>query len=276
MLTYVTVGHNAIPRNVACCEVTVNLPSFAATATAGGTHVDSVFVVDDLTQHKQLCQRPYVTEYPYGRFYAGVPITTPAGINIGAYCILDDVPRAGISPDELTFMRDMSQTVMAHLDTVRALYEREQTTHLVNGLGDFVRNSVTNSQPPPTTKTMPVDERGDSQDSVVPTNVESLVLLVYLVLPELQPNSHRMNTSTTKPQAQRTAKTWHLNPLRYLVQTLSPRRIAMLRQVFAPISNWIRVLQWCRKIYPNLSVQPRQSPVKVFVHLFPNPTRLSG
>jgi GAF domain-containing protein len=75
VLTLRAVGHSIIPRDVACCEVTVNLPSFAATASAHGDNRDSVFVVDDLTQHPDLQNRPYVTEFPNGRYYAGVPIT---------------------------------------------------------------------------------------------------------------------------------------------------------------------------------------------------------
>ena len=75
MLTLEVVGHSCIPRDVACCEVTVDLPSFSATASAHGDYRDSVFVVDDLTKHPDLKSRAYVTEFPNGRYYAGVPIT---------------------------------------------------------------------------------------------------------------------------------------------------------------------------------------------------------
>jgi hypothetical protein len=75
MLTLKAVGHSVIPRDVACCEITVNLPSFAATENAHADYRNSVFVVDDLTQHHDLGSRPYVTEFPNGRYYAGVPIT---------------------------------------------------------------------------------------------------------------------------------------------------------------------------------------------------------
>ncbi|GAB7333770.1 hypothetical protein MBLNU13_g05294t1 [Cladosporium sp. NU13] len=102
---------------------------------------DSVFVVNDLTLHPDLKNRPYVTGFPNGRFYAGVPITSSEGVNIGAYCILDDEPREFISERDLTFMRDMSRTVMTHLETIRALSEREQNNQMVAGLGDFVRNA---------------------------------------------------------------------------------------------------------------------------------------
>ena len=134
------LGYSVIPREIACCEVTVNLPAFDNTSS-NGHYRDNCFVVDDLTKHPDLRFRNYVTDFPHGRYYAGVPITTPAGVNIGAYCILDDKPRSGISDQELVFLRDMSQTVMTHLQTIRATSEREQNSRMVAGLGDFVRGT---------------------------------------------------------------------------------------------------------------------------------------
>jgi len=150
------MGHSIIPRDVACCETTVNLPSFPITAAADGDIRKSAFVVNDLTKHPDLSTRPYVTDFPNGRFYAGVPITTPSGVNIGAYCILDDKVRDGICERDLGFLRDMSQTVVNHLESVRALSERQQTNRMVAGLGDFVRGtSGAARNAPPATHMVP-------------------------------------------------------------------------------------------------------------------------
>lgn len=135
------LGHAKIPRNIACCELTVNLPSFSPSSSTMNGERDSVFVVNDLTKNSQTSDRPFVTGFPNGRFYAGVPITAPSGINIGAYCILGDEPRDGVSDKDLMFLRDMSRTVMTHLETVRAQAERERATHMVTGLGAFVKRS---------------------------------------------------------------------------------------------------------------------------------------
>ena len=154
------MGHSVIPRDVACCETTVNLPSFPTSHAAEAELSKSAFIVNDLTAHPDLSTRPYVTGYPNGRFYAGVPITTSTGVNIGAYCILDDAVRDGVSKDELTFLGDMSQTIMAHLETVRALAERQRSNRMVAGLGDFVRGaSDAGRQGPPATN-MPLHESG--------------------------------------------------------------------------------------------------------------------
>jgi signal transduction histidine kinase/CheY-like chemotaxis protein len=154
----VWMGHSVIPRDVACCETTINLPSFPISIAAGDDIKGSVFVVNDLTKHPDLSTRPYVTGYPNGRFYAGVPITTPSGVNIGAYCILDDKVRDGISEEELVFLRDMSQTVMTHLETVRALFERQQTNRMVAGLGEYVRGAAEEGSKASPATNMPLDK----------------------------------------------------------------------------------------------------------------------
>ncbi|KAF3004768.1 hypothetical protein E8E13_001459 [Curvularia kusanoi] len=157
------MGHSVIPRDVACCEVTVNLPSFPITSDAAdGDMRKSAFIVNDLTKHPDLCTRPYVTGYPNGRFYAGVPITTSSGVNIGAYCILDDKVRDGVSDEDLVFLRDMSQTVMTHLETVRALSERQQINRMVAGLGDFVRGASDAGREAPPATNMPLREQAEA------------------------------------------------------------------------------------------------------------------
>lgn len=164
MLTSFAVGHSIVPRDVACCEVTVNLPAFPVHNTSTTDYSQNVFVVNDLSNHPTLHARPYVSEWPYGRSYVGVPITTPEGVNIGAYCVLDDKPREAVSQTELLFMRDMSQTVMSHLETVRALSERSQRNQLVTGLGSFVRNTMYSKPQRHPTGTMPrADGTADSR-----------------------------------------------------------------------------------------------------------------
>jgi signal transduction histidine kinase/CheY-like chemotaxis protein len=146
------MGHSVIPRDVACCETTVNLPLFPISAIADGDIRKSAFVVNDLSKHSDLCTRPFVTGFPNGRFYAGVPITTPSGVNIGAYCILDDEVRDGVSDADLMFLRDMSQTITTHLETVCVLSQQQQINRMVTGLGDYVRGAAdAGSKAPPAT-----------------------------------------------------------------------------------------------------------------------------
>lgn len=78
------------------------------------------------------------------RFYAGVPIRSPSGINIGVYCVLDNKPRPdGLTDDQIQFVRDISQTVMDYLHAKRSneWYRREE--RMVRGLGSFVEGQAT-------------------------------------------------------------------------------------------------------------------------------------
>ena len=98
----------------------------------------SVHIIQDLREDPKFCDQPFVTASPGARFYAGVPIRTARGINIGAYCLLDDESRKGLNESELQFMRHMAITVMNHLEMVRAKAQHERATRMVTGIGAFV------------------------------------------------------------------------------------------------------------------------------------------
>ena len=66
-----------------------------------------VTVIPDLTKDVAFARKEFVMNYPFGRFYAGVPITTPQGFNIGAYCIVDDQARDGLTPSETGLLKEM-------------------------------------------------------------------------------------------------------------------------------------------------------------------------
>jgi hypothetical protein len=98
-----------------------------------------VSVVLDLDQDERFCD----IQDPQKRFYIGVPIRSPAGINIGVYCVFDDKPRQQVSAEEIQFIRDMSRTVMDYLEAKRSheCYRREE--RMVRGLGSFVEGKAT-------------------------------------------------------------------------------------------------------------------------------------
>ncbi|CAK3934150.1 Hybrid signal transduction histidine kinase B [Lecanosticta acicola] len=132
------LGHTVIPRGFSVCEHTVNLPSNQGSNKDDPTSSGLIHIVNDLSDDTRFCDRPFVTGEPNARFYAGVPITTPRGINIGAYCVLDDKKREGLSTDGMNFMRDMAATVMTHLEMVRATAEHKIGTQMIAGLGAFI------------------------------------------------------------------------------------------------------------------------------------------
>ncbi|KAK3627616.1 hypothetical protein LTR56_012704 [Elasticomyces elasticus] len=133
------LGHTVIPRGFSICEETVaRLPSGDQADPFSLSHI-----INDLDEDTQFCGRPYVVDGPKAKFYAGVPITTSKGINIGAYCCLDDKKRDGLDAKSIAFLHDMAKTVMTHLEHVRAKAEHERGTRMVSALGAFVEGAQT-------------------------------------------------------------------------------------------------------------------------------------
>lgn len=95
-------------------------------------------IINNLSNDTRFCNRPYVKDGPKARFYAGVPITTPKGINIGALCALDDKPRDGLNPPDIHFLQQMATTVMSHLELVRARNDNQTSRGMTESLGAFI------------------------------------------------------------------------------------------------------------------------------------------
>ena len=120
------------------CDTTIKL---AATPEPDGT--SRLNVINDLSEDVRFCGLPYVAGGPLMKFYAGVPITTGRGINIGAFCVLDDEVRPDLLPDEKAFMRHMSNTIMTHLEQVRAQSYHLRGMRMVEALDAFVEGNTT-------------------------------------------------------------------------------------------------------------------------------------
>ena len=109
-----------------CCEARGNTIFELASASQENeglsaqdpNSVSVVHIINDLTQDTRFCDRSYVKDGPKARFYAGVPICTSRGINIGALCVLDENPRDGLEPGQMEFLQSMASAVMSHLELV--------------------------------------------------------------------------------------------------------------------------------------------------------------
>ncbi|PPJ56157.1 hypothetical protein CBER1_09171 [Cercospora berteroae] len=132
------LGFTKIPRGLSVCEVTVDLPRNQG-SHAGNSDTEAVaHIVNNLAEDTRFCNRPYVQHGPKARFYAGVPITTARGINIGALCVLDDQPRDGLDASQVDFLRTMAASVMSHLELVKAKQDNQRSHNMNAALGAFM------------------------------------------------------------------------------------------------------------------------------------------
>lgn len=122
------------------CEHTVNIPGANKGSNQNSDSAHEVHVINDFLEDQRFCHRPYVTDGPKARFYAGAPIKTPSGASIGAYCVLDDKPRDGITEEEADFLKHMAALVMGHLGKLRESAEFGRGARMLQGLGVITRH----------------------------------------------------------------------------------------------------------------------------------------
>ncbi|KAK0644409.1 hypothetical protein B0T16DRAFT_513907, partial [Cercophora newfieldiana] len=134
----------AIPRVNSLCEHVLTGPaelaSIPGTTDGAGPANLPVSVIPNLDEDPRFCH----IRDKNRRFYAGVPIRSPTGVNIGVYCVVDNKPRPdGLTKDQVQFVRDISKTVMDYLEAKRSSEWYRRGERMVRGLGSFVEGQAT-------------------------------------------------------------------------------------------------------------------------------------
>jgi PAS domain S-box-containing protein len=86
---------------------------------------NEVMVVPDATADERFAKNLLVTGEPNIRSYAGAPLRTPDGLNLGTLCAIDTVPRQ-FSLDEQQLLADLAALAMDELQLRIALREKSQ------------------------------------------------------------------------------------------------------------------------------------------------------
>ena len=91
--------------------------SFCGHALASG---QPLFAVPDLAADRRFAHNPWVTgENGENRFYAAAVLRDDQGLALGALCVLDDAPRAGLSEEEGATLARLADGVIDRLETLR-------------------------------------------------------------------------------------------------------------------------------------------------------------
>lgn len=79
-----------------------------------------VFVVPDARADARFRDNPLVTGMPHIRFYAGAPLRTPTGEQIGSLCIIDSKPHQGLDERAQAVLRDLAALTVDEMELRRA------------------------------------------------------------------------------------------------------------------------------------------------------------
>lgn len=108
----VGIDLRVLDRQVSFCSYTVTQPG--------------VLVVPDLRLDPRFVGNPLVTAPGGYRFYAGAPLTTPSGHNIGTLCVLDTAPREGVSAAEREALQNLAALAVDELELRRVVTEQQR------------------------------------------------------------------------------------------------------------------------------------------------------
>lgn len=107
---------------------------------------DELLEVENLLEDERFKEKFYVKEDPNLRFYAGVPLKTPKGHNIGALCVMDDEAKH-LSKWQKETLRILAEEVIARLELrlrQRQLEElNDQKDEILNIVSHDMRNPLT-------------------------------------------------------------------------------------------------------------------------------------
>lgn len=104
---------------------------------------DDLFVVPDALQDERFKNNPLVTGDPNIRFYAGMPIKTPDGHNIGTLCVIDTVARE-LDDNQRELLETLTHSVLHLLELRKNTLQVQQSKEVLRNLmrlnEDFIRS----------------------------------------------------------------------------------------------------------------------------------------
>ena len=102
---------------------------------------DEVLVINNTSKDKRLNGNKHLIGLQSVRFYAGMPIKSPGGINLGALCVIDFKPRE-LTEDQLQALRDLTKEVEYRIKLFRQNKQLSLNAKSLRKAAAFLDNST--------------------------------------------------------------------------------------------------------------------------------------
>ncbi|KAK2054652.1 hsp90-like protein [Colletotrichum caudatum] len=143
---HLLLSGTALPRSSGMCELVIAAPELSDHASASWEKADlPVTVIPDLSKDPRTAERHLCLNSPANRFYAGVPLRSHKGINIGVFAVLGDTAREGLDDVSTRLMQDISLVIVDYLDAKRNKDDHRRADRMVRGVGSFIEGKSTMS-----------------------------------------------------------------------------------------------------------------------------------
>jgi len=120
------------PREISFCTYTI----------AG----DEIFEVPDTLQDPRFSNNPLVLGDPQIRFYAGAPLTTPDGYNLGTLCVIDRQPRR-LSAEQREILERLGRQVIRLFEQQLLAHRHAEQAALQQAILDSASSAVLVTRP---------------------------------------------------------------------------------------------------------------------------------
>ncbi|KAF9786524.1 hypothetical protein IL306_002275, partial [Fusarium sp. DS 682] len=133
----------AIPRDRDVCERALVEADGAQADTNGEPLGLPLIRVNGFSSIDRFSLKPFCQADMPIQSYAAVPIKTKRGINIGVYCVIDTSPLEFWEDRHTHVLRNISRTIMRHLEGERARIAYQRSTNMNRSIGCLLEQKAT-------------------------------------------------------------------------------------------------------------------------------------